>query len=399
MTSDTEVDEESTAMGRREVLDASSDRNRGALADIGTRKEEPSKGILTLPRRGALAVVGALGTGLLSGCTQLITGGPVSAEATPAILPPNHVRPTGELSEVVVEAGGFGQKARARRSVGKHSVDVAGRSLNVETENWAITYQRTMGCDSARVREEVGCDSEFVLGETVLFSTPQVEVVGNGVNPIDGLSPRDIVDEFGAAGGGSGGPTEQFASGEFENPADVLRFSYGGAVSEVRNVQSRSDGWETVSGEGGSAEVSQFTHDVRLQSGEETPANSTVVKTTHDGDIVFMVSWARGRSSQRIADSMERPLVVSDIGDIGDSPPIHRCDCSCDECCSEDSLLGDWWIACDCWVSGWELGCDALFVVASVARCPDDECIGYVDDNVFGPVEDYNEAMREAVER
>lgn len=417
MLDDTPGSEESTAPpGREAVLGALGDRDYGQLATAGTPEDEHARGVLASSRRGVLAVGGLVGTGLLSGCVRFISGGPVKAGAKPVILPPDQVSDVGEPSARGPWFGGFRRRARARKATGLHSVEVANRTVDLEAESWALTYQRKLEC-TERLREDVGCDSDVVMGETVILTSPSARVLGSQVNPIDDFSPEDVVDRLGVEEGVSAGPDERFASGEFEDPADVLRFSYAGSVSEVRNVRPRSDGWETVEGSRGSFEASRFSLDLQLRTGQELPAQLVVTKASHRNDIVLVTTWTIGTGSTPLdtADGFDGKAVVVDTDDFDPPPPVASCkNCGCYTCHGR-TWTGHWihgtcgcvdtdgcmyspTESCDC--DGTSETCDFCACGALIAvGAPDDVGIAarqYVDDNVFGPVERHNEKVRDA---
>ena len=120
-------------------------------------------------RRAYLAAVGGLAT--LAGCLDVIGGGPVSFEASPARVGRSTLDETGysfdRLSEEVTE----------------EEFSAGGQSRTVEVTSKLATYNRTVNLGP--LGEQVGAIFAAV-------TTPQVTVLGREFNPVEELSTTEL---------------------------------------------------------------------------------------------------------------------------------------------------------------------------------------------------------------
>lgn len=124
-------------------------------------------------RRRALAV-SAAGIAALSGCTELTSDGPITREASPAVV-----------DSAVLEEAGHELEEQREETISRE-VEAAGQSREVEATNYATVYIKTID----------GTEAEgSVFG---LVSTPAFKVAGQSFSPVADADNERILEFVGS---------------------------------------------------------------------------------------------------------------------------------------------------------------------------------------------------------
>lgn len=124
-------------------------------------------------RRRALAI-GAVGIGALSGCTNLASGdGPISREATPAVV-----------SDSVLDETGHELEEQRTKTVSRE-VEAGGETREIEATNHIAVYTKQVSGPG---------DGELQGSLFGIVSTPAFEFVGQSFNPIGDYSNQELLD-------------------------------------------------------------------------------------------------------------------------------------------------------------------------------------------------------------
>lgn len=181
-------------------------------------------------RRRAL-VIGAVGIGALSGCTQLASGdGPITREASPAVVSPDALDETGHELEA------------EREETVSREFEVGGETRQVEATNYATVYTKTIDGTEAQ-------GSLFGL-----VSTPGFNFAGQSFNPVSEFSNQEIL---------------EFVAGEF---------------GEVSINESVSESTETVLGS--ETTVTKFDAEAAF-NGDRIPVYVHVTSVENEDDILI----------------------------------------------------------------------------------------------------------------
>ncbi|NEU56912.1 DUF6517 family protein [Halorussus sp. MSC15.2] len=171
-----------------------------------------------------------------SGCTGVLSG-PVTFSATEATV-----------SDAALEETGYEHNSTEKMELSR-TVSAAGQSKEVEVTNWISEYHKTVGLPG------VGEQKAAVF---VTFSSPQVEVLGKSLNPLDKYDNRQLAQQF----------TSQLRS-----------------VNNVRQVGAQN---RTMLGK--STRVTKFEATVTTATGVEFDAYVHVTKVKHEGDFVVALA-------------------------------------------------------------------------------------------------------------
>jgi hypothetical protein len=179
--------------------------------------------------RRLLAVLALAGLVTLSGCA-LITGGTLEFSAQPATV-------SGDAqSEAGYDLVGVNAQTVNR------TVDVLGMERTVSATNHVATYER-----------DLAVATSGAMGTVVVFSTPEMSVAGQSVNPVGSMSPRQLLT---AVSTGQGG---------------------------VSNVEERGNRTVSVLGEDATVTVFDATRSV---AGQEVEVTVHLLRVDHGGDHV-----------------------------------------------------------------------------------------------------------------
>lgn len=124
-------------------------------------------------RRSLLAGTAAAGVVGLSGCLSTVLGGLTSLESTPA-----------GVSQSALESTGY-DAAGVSEIVTEREVDIAGQSEIIAVTNYLTEYEKTIGIEAI---------AEQAVATFAILSTPKLDVVGQTLNPVEEMSPRELVD-------------------------------------------------------------------------------------------------------------------------------------------------------------------------------------------------------------
>lgn len=132
---------------------------------------------LQLDRRAFLASASALAGATLAGCSQLTSDEPLEFESTPARVPDDALAETGyeeaDVTDIEVE----------------RTFNVGGQERTVTVTNWQGEYQRSLDIDV-----ELAGDLSGTVFTTL--TTPQIEILGQEVNPVADMSNEEILDRI-----------------------------------------------------------------------------------------------------------------------------------------------------------------------------------------------------------
>lgn len=126
-----------------------------------------------MKRRSLLAGTAAAGIVGLSGCLSTVLGGLTSLESTPAGVRQSALESTGYES-TGVEA-----------IVTEEEVNVAGQSEVIAVTSYLTEYEKTIGIEAI---------AEQAVATFAILSTPKLDVFGQTLNPVEEMSPRELVD-------------------------------------------------------------------------------------------------------------------------------------------------------------------------------------------------------------
>lgn len=189
-------------------------------------------------KRQAFALVVVVAMLASTGCTGLVFGDGMSLEAEPAAVSDE------ALSGTEFQLGDT-QTVRINETV-----SVAGQERTIRATNHVAIYNRTV---------DIGPLSGQV-GAFVLASTPDYTVAGRSLNPVAGMSNRELVERF---------------RGQLEGQL--------GGLENLRAVDNRT---EPVLG--GAAEVTTFAAETQYQ-GRTVTVNIHVTKVRHEDDVIVAI--------------------------------------------------------------------------------------------------------------
>lgn len=170
-----------------------------------------------------------------AGCTGVLSG-PITVSASEA-----------SVDDAALGDTGYEHNRTERMNVSQ-TVTVAGQSRNVTATNWISEYHASVGIEGV---------AERPVAAFVVFSSPNVEVLGKSFNPLAKFSDRQLAETFTSR------------------------------LDRVGNVQQVGSRNRTMLGQ--SAEVSEFEADVTTATGIEFDATLHVTRVKHDGDFVVAV--------------------------------------------------------------------------------------------------------------
>ncbi|WP_276301006.1 DUF6517 family protein [Halorussus lipolyticus] len=188
-----------------------------------------------MTRRVAAGVLLALLV-VTSGCTGVLSG-PLTFSASEATV-----------SDAALEETGYEHNSTKAMNVSR-TFSAAGQSKEVEVTNWISEYHQKVG---------FGGLGEQKVSVFAVFSSPQVEVLGQSFNPLAKYSNQQLAQQF----------TSQLRS-----------------VNDVRKVDSQN---RTMLGK--TTQVSKFEASVRTAVGIEFDAYVHVTKVEHEGDHVVAIA-------------------------------------------------------------------------------------------------------------
>lgn len=187
--------------------------------------------------RRTLAVVALAALLLTAGCVGFLTGeSALSFDADPVRV----------ADDAHAEAGY--EEVRVETTGNNRSVTVAGETRTVSMTNHVAGYQRTV---------ETGPSGNRSFAQFTVFASPQIEMAGRTLNPLAGVSDRELLDR--------------------------LRSGYG-SLEDVRHAGNR-----TVEVLGGDRTVSRFEA-TTTRAGTEVPLVLHVTTFTHGEDVLVAVA-------------------------------------------------------------------------------------------------------------
>lgn len=343
----------------------------------GGSRSNPSPGEGTYPRRTVLGVAAAALVGLGSGCTSLLTGGPVGAHATPAVLSPSTLEeievtgdPPGDL-----EGADFRVTTRARRVRGTNTIERMGRSVDVETTSWGVSYAPVVDVGEELAAESpLARDGALPLGETVLASTPSVTLGGREFNPVADVDPARLVERTVSTGRAADRETggERIATVEVSGDLDrMLPALYTGSVTGVSNLATTAE----------TADGILFEADAELVGGRTSPILGRVERVEHAGDFVVLLQWLPTGSHDDATTDGQITLDSIRFGGDGGRMAINAASsqqggCRCEQVCGNSDV-------CICYDSGSFCWCLCMDVWSQhLNECPGDDCTGYLERTV-----------------
>jgi len=132
---------------------------------------------MQLNRRTFVASVGALAGTTIAGCNQIASDEPLEFEATPAQVP------DGVLAETGYEENGVDAIEIER------SFDVAGDERTVTVTNQQAQYEKTIDA-------EIELPDRLPGAAFTTLTTPNIEVVGQELNPVADMSNEELLDRI-----------------------------------------------------------------------------------------------------------------------------------------------------------------------------------------------------------
>lgn len=133
-------------------------------------------------RRAAIGLLLAV-TLATSGCSQAVSGGPITFEASPA-----------SVSDAALQETGYRAQQREQYQVNR-TVDLpAVGEREVRIGNHVATY--------SRIEAGNGTGEQSAAGGFVVLSTPQAKVAGQGTNPLGTMPLKQLVEQVANRAGG-----------------------------------------------------------------------------------------------------------------------------------------------------------------------------------------------------
>ena len=170
-----------------------------------------------------------------AGCTGVLSG-PITVSASEA-----------SVDDAALGETGYEHDRTERMNVSR-TVSAAGQSRNVTATNWISEYHASVGIEGV---------AEQPVAAFVVFSSPNVEVLGQSFNPLAQFNDRQLAETFTSR------------------------------LDRVGNVQQVGSRNQTMLGQ--STEVSEFEADVTTATGIQFDATLHVTRVKHDGDFVVAV--------------------------------------------------------------------------------------------------------------
>ncbi|MFC6943173.1 DUF6517 family protein [Salinirubellus sp. GCM10025818] len=193
---------------------------------------------------------------LSSGCIGFLAGEePATFEADPV-----------EVADARQSGAGY-ETVRVGANTATQSFTVAGETRNVTVTNHVASYQRAV---------DLGPLGEAPFARFTVLATPQVEVLGQTLNPVEGLSNRDLALRL---------------QSQYDSIEDV-RFVGNRTVEilgEPRTV-SRFDATTTVAGVG----IDLALHVTKFQHGGDFVVAIAVYPARLDGEAARVEAMLRG---------------------------------------------------------------------------------------------------------
>lgn len=203
-------------------------------------------------RRTALVVLAFALLVATSGCVDLVMGDT-----------PTYASSEANVSETALEESGYQPSASDTQNVTRN-VSAAGQERTVRVTNHVTQYNRSMS---------LGPLGEQELGRFVVFTTPEVEIVGQTMNPVADWSERRVLKEV----------ATQYAK-----------------IEDINHVDNR-----TVSILGSERSVEKFSG-VTTVGGNQVDVYIHVTKFRHEGDFVVGI----GVHPQQLPDEQDRQDVM-----------------------------------------------------------------------------------------
>jgi len=199
-------------------------------------------------RRTALGVALIAVLVATAGCVDLVMGNTPTFESSEA-----------NVSDAAIEESGYELSESDTQNVTRN-VSAAGQERTVRVTNHVTQYNRSLSLGPFGDRE---------LGRFVVFTTPEVEIAGQTMNPAADWSERRVLTEV----------AQEYAS-----------------LNDISHVDNR-----TVSILGSERDVEQFAGTTTVGS-NEIDVFIHVTKFTHEGDIVVGI----GVHPQQLPDEQDR---------------------------------------------------------------------------------------------
>ena len=203
----------------------------------------------TLPRRVPLAILALMV--LSSGCLGALVGNePLAFSASEAKIGDDALANSGYEHEET-------QKLELNRTV-----EAGGQSRQVEVTNWAALYTKSI---------EIEGMGEQQAAALAVFSTPEVNVLGQTFNPVGQMDNAELIERV---------------------------VSQQGSVDDIQEV-----GTDEITMLGETVEVTKFSATIQMD-GQEVDGYVHIGQVTHDGDIVLVA----GMYPQQLPDEEETIL-------------------------------------------------------------------------------------------
>lgn len=171
-------------------------------------------------RRRTLAAAGTASSALLAGCTGFLFGEGVTFEATAA-----------SVSESVLAETGY-EHNEDRPIEFEETVEAGGESRDVTVINWQAEYDRSIDLSAVGQGEQRAATFSAI-------TSPDVEVLGQSVNPLSGMEPSRIVDQAQQR-------YEQFGSAEKVDETEATLLGTAAVVEEFEAEARLTDIGVTV---------------------------------------------------------------------------------------------------------------------------------------------------------
>lgn len=178
------------------------------------------------------AVAGLAST---SGCVGFLLGETATYSATKATVGDEALSKTGY------------EQSRVKKMTAKRTFEVGGQTREVEVVNWVADYEKSVGIDGV---------AEGTAAKATVLASPQFEIAGESINPLDDYSNRKLVEKF------------------------------VGQYGSVRNVRSVGSGKATMLSK--KVTVSKFAGTATV-GGAKADVNIHVAKVKHGDDVVVFM--------------------------------------------------------------------------------------------------------------
>lgn len=126
-------------------------------------------------RRTFLASASVVATAAVAGCGQITGEEPLEFESTPAEVPGD-----------VLEESGYEELERDEIEL-ERTFEAAGEERTVTVTNWQVSYEKETDSD-------LGLDDDFPRAVFTTVTTPQVDILGQQLNPVGGMDNEEFVE-------------------------------------------------------------------------------------------------------------------------------------------------------------------------------------------------------------